>query len=71
MYEGLKFSHVKFYHDISAVFNNLPRKPQNFGDNWPLASNSFSLLQNDIHYKLGVKKGGGRLTPPLNPPLAP
>ena len=39
MYEGLTFSHVKFYHDLSAGLKNLPRKPQNFGDNWPLASN--------------------------------
>ena len=38
MYEGLKFSHVKFYHDLSAGFKNFARKPQNFGDNWPLAS---------------------------------
>ena len=38
MYEGLNFSHVKFYHDLSAGLKNLQRKPQNFGDNWPLAS---------------------------------
>ena len=39
MYEELSFSHVKFYYYLSACFENLPRKPQNFGDNWPLASN--------------------------------
>ena len=38
----LKFSHVKFYHDLSVGFKNLPRKPQNFGDNWPLASSYVS-----------------------------
>ena len=38
MYEGLNFSHVKFYQDLSAGFKNLPRKTQNFGDDWPLAS---------------------------------
>ena len=31
-------SHVKFYNDLSAGSKNLQRKPQNFGDNWPLAS---------------------------------
>ena len=39
VYEGLNFSHVKFYYDLSAGFKKIPRKPQNFGDNWPLASN--------------------------------
>ena len=38
VYEGLNFSHVKFYHDLSTGFENLLRKPRNFGDNWPLAS---------------------------------
>ena len=38
VYEGLNFSHVKCYHDLSAGLKNLLRKPQNFGDNWPLAS---------------------------------
>ena len=40
VYEGLTFSHVKFYYNLSAKFENLPRKPQNFDDNWLLASNS-------------------------------
>ena len=31
-------THVKFYPDLSVGFENLPRKPQNFGDNRPLAS---------------------------------
>ena len=37
MYRGLNFSHVKFYHDLSAGLKNLQRKPQNFGNKWPLA----------------------------------
>ena len=36
--KGLTFLTWNFYHDISAGLKNLPRKPQNFGDNWPLAS---------------------------------
>ena len=40
MYEGLYFSHVKFYRDLSAGLKILPRKPQKFVDNWPLASMS-------------------------------
>ena len=38
VYEGLNFSHVKFYHDLSAGLKNLRRKPQNFGDNRTFAS---------------------------------
>ena len=44
VYEGLTFSHVKFYYNLSAGFENLPRKPQNFVDNLPLASMSFIFL---------------------------
>ena len=33
VYEWLNFSHVKFYHNLSAGFENLVRKPRNFGDN--------------------------------------
>ena len=55
MYVGLNFSHVKFYHDLSAGLKNLPRKPQNFGDIWPLAStieiNSFAVFHEDKPYK--------------------
>ena len=29
---------VKCYHDLYASFENLPRKPLNCGDNWPLDS---------------------------------
>ena len=48
MYEGLKFSCVKFYHDLSAGSKNLPRKLQNFGDNWPLASISTSGMNLNV-----------------------
>ena len=41
VYEGLNFPHVKYYHDLSAGLKNLPRKPKNFGDNWPLASSLY------------------------------
>ena len=38
LYEGLIFSHVKFNYNLSADLKQFPRKPQNFGDNWALAS---------------------------------
>ena len=38
MHKGLNFCHVKFHHDLSVGLENVPRKPQNFGDNWPFAS---------------------------------
>ena len=41
VYDEPNFSHVKFYHDLSADLKKLPRKPQNFGDNWPLACKYF------------------------------
>ena len=38
VYEGLISSHVKFDHNLPAGLKKLPRKPRNFGDNWPLTS---------------------------------
>ena len=53
VYEGLNFSHVKFYHDLSAGLKKFPRKPQNFGDNWPLASMRVPSVENKAKNKRG------------------
>ena len=41
--KGFHFSHVKFSHDLFAGLKN-QRKPQNRGDNWPLASTVLEMI---------------------------
>ena len=56
VYEGLNFSNVKFYNDLSAGFEKLPQKPQNLGDNLPLASISINWAKR-LHFKRVVTCG--------------
>ena len=52
MYEGLTFSHVKYYYDLSTGFKNLPRKPKNSSYKLPLTSIYLSLQLEFWEYSL-------------------
>ena len=49
-------------HNLSAGFKNLPRKPQNFGDNWPLVSRYLNNFYENCRIKVKGRSQIGRRT---------